>query len=467
MFVKIILLVLFITVVCSLADEYDIGQKSCCPLVWKTLINTPYGVFVPKDAIVVGTARGNVKHYFSMKPAGEQKSYENGILTSSWNLTSNRIAYFSDAGGFTDEAKCLFWEYYGKPFCFWRYDDNNKRKRPRSVKVLSNPFNCDISWRTIDDAKFIQWQSSDIHTPFVSESNPQYFARMMTLYGYKAGAISNGTAFTTVHYYGNNWGYGKESATGKEVLQINCSSSVRKLFVAELYDIKFNLSAIKGREESVRVKQLSNETPNEIQTELSISKVFTKRLQLTTEYGSTRTRELNVAISTSAEYSVGFVSEFRAQAGMDISTNNKWESFVKTGTMDVEESTETFGVKHTIKIPPRRMVVASLVTTPIKGTVPFTGYCRFKWPNNAEHNFTEEFVRATLHRISASEGSRIRKNEAGELVLVINGLIHVETGSQMQVIVKEIVIVGRGEKVTCSGDCVTRTYTIPATRIKN
>ena len=74
-------------------DFNNMGEYDCCPLVWKPLIETPLGMFVPPDVVVAGyDATHGDKYYFTMLPFAQA----GGIFKKVFGKASAHVNYKYD-----------------------------------------------------------------------------------------------------------------------------------------------------------------------------------------------------------------------------------------------------------------------------------------------------------------------------------------------------------------------------------
>ena len=424
-----------------MADEAtvdDIGERDCCPLVWKKLIDTPNGKLIPPDAIEIG-AWHREKRYYSMLPGKYFNSVSNkiGIITEDMH---KEVGYFSD----TSENIMLY-----KEGCLRYSNKDTCESVPQDpILVLTNPYGCSIEWykREAKEAGLALFlnplESSNIHVPRIGL---YYFSRIKHADDIKehfAGSTEGGSIIIPSKQNMRHDPFDPRTYlaaltfTGFEILTINCRESIKNVMNAQLFNITYDSSAIPPEKESTTLTSSAviNNNPYPQSFEVSMSAQTTKSFQMMTNEWSTNKTEHHLSKSMNTEASIeagfsflGFGTKLKGslKSGHEEKWDEMMQKYAQEGKVFAETKKTEYHFNQKVAVPPKSSTIVKIITTPIKGNIPFKAKYRIRSPK--KDMFTMNQTLNALKRIGLEDVEKLVQ-EGDDLVMTYDGTLAVETG---------------------------------------
>ena len=420
------ILLLFFLIPANAEYVDDIGEKDCCPLVWKPLIDTPNGKVVPPDAIAIGNFNGETRYYsmLSGKVFGEDTGHI-GILSQDSNKEviyytdkSNNLLYYREGClHYSNDAKCI-----------------STVKDP--VIVLTNPHGCSIGWwkRTEQLSKLPGYmnplETSDIHIPRVG----RFFFARFDQGNVVGGSIVNPDKLWVQHDADlvNHKGPG----ANVDILVINCRESIRRILNAQLFNITYDDKSLPGEKESLSLSSSTviNNNPFPQSFDVNVAAETVKSMQMTFsgwQFNSSQ-HTITSTLATDTSLDVGFdwkflKSSFKGsiRTGYEEKWDNLMQKFASEGRMQAETKKTTYTFNQKVAVPAMSETKVTIITTPIKGNVPFKAKYRIKQTTQGIMSIPS--IMDALKRLGITDLDKM-KLENNEWVMNYDGNLAVETG---------------------------------------
>lgn len=399
--------------ICGLAAENNnMGEDDCCPLVWKELINNEY---MPPDSVQAGITKEKYKTYFTWLDGDK------------WNPRStDKIGVVSE-----ENTKIAYYERSNKAYT---YDGNciNSMKGKSSqgcpyqpIVILTNPFKCSLDWWKREKKRAMPANTRQNQFPLIGD---HYFAKRKYSKYTGAGVVDRvvGNNKGDYHEVYNKavWNY---ASAGTEILLINCAKSIGNVIQAEIIQVHFDIEKLVDRNANVSLASATIDNSNGSTTQTSrVTLEATKMEQLTISY----------EYSITTEIGVGFSQDIGARfegvtMGMSRSINSKISEMAKTGRMEIHETQSKHTFEQEITVAAHTVIKVDIICTPIKGTVPF----------NATYNLSSKAFKkasailATLKR----QGFEVpnHKIDGDKVMINYTGIMSIESGYNTHVVFKE------------------------------
>lgn len=442
------------------ANQNNIGELDCCPLEWKPLIDTPSGFVFPPDAVIAGEMDER-KMYFTLLPGFifNQLADVIGIAIEGSDIETSLYvtedATHSNFYGWSFRKGCL--KRLGGSSCNTTWPD----KYP--TKVLANPHGCVLGWWNRKGANIL-YDSSELHVPNIGK---YLFTRSAVRYGdttpspFREESVDEASpspfneesfdeaspspvfeetiaGYTCPHgsFVYISSGVRVNSGRGTQILYINCRESIKNLFTAELFDMKYDTSSIPAKDKASVLQSStiinSNSLPQS--TEVKMTASTTSSLEMSTEMSSSNSssNSLENTMSTETSVEAGFSGwgisaslKYAVNKGMGSKRESSMERFAKTGRTSIMTSTSEYTFSQTIAVPANSKTVLNIVTTRLSGIIPFTAKYRIKHVKASIMSWNATTY--ALKRVGFQDVDKL-KQENDTLILAYNGKLAVESG---------------------------------------
>lgn len=399
----------------GIPHDGDIGEKSCCPLVWKTLENNQY---IPRDAVEGGIGKNKRKIYYT------------GLDGQGWNPSSpDKIGVVNEANPRESyyERKNKAYTYDGRCIQAMKGKKQTEGCPQKPIVILTNPFQCTLDW-------WKREKKRDMPSDTVKKLHPnigsKYFARRKFGNYIGAGVVdfkSNGNQGDFHEVLGDSvWNY---ASAGTEILYIDCDKSFPTLIQAELVKVDFSISTLLDRKSNVSLAStiINNSKSSASQTS-KVTLTARQMEQLSISYENSLIGRLKVETSVSA--GVPLAELLTLTVGLKVTT--EIEAMAKIGRLQLKEKESTFSFEQTITVPPHTVMKVDIISTPIKGSVPF--FATYVLKSNAFKS--AERMMETMKR----QGFQIPLNhtlEEDRIIFTLKGTMDIQSGYNTQVVIRE------------------------------
>lgn len=468
-------------------EKNNLGERDCCPLVWKPLIKTVSNTYVPKDAILAGNTKDGDGIFYSRMSL---KDWHYGNVIGFVLATETRKAYFVKPSSFEKFIKKRkFYYFHDEEDCFTKEENiNNKTcefplKKGSDIHVLANPYDCEIGWwfRGIRGqmpgntrerqfpkfggyyfarSKYVEDVEIDATHPGILEDNGD-----LIFPGNKPGAFLS---------FGQDYNYVASSGTGigTEALFIDCRNSLEKMYQAELYSINYHQPDLQKlalhKEVVVHSTTMVNTSNETVVTNWSLSNTRSHTFQWNEKGRSTNsfmnvvgksyaigggidfdtnprlrpgTSSPGVAENTASEDAYKFKFNLVGLKTQSDKFEDVEENFSKTGKMSLSSSSETHLLNQKIAQPAYSKTTISMTYKPFKGTVKFTSGYRMKILDPQEIKksaITPKSIESCLKRLDMLDGVHNVRTDENYFYWEMKGILEVDTGTQTDIRVTSV-----------------------------
>lgn len=408
---------------------HDMGSRDCCPLVWRDIGHLDY---VPRNnTVIIGQMKGYNRYFTRINlPA----------------IGATRVGIRSDDGGhwFAEPNTAYSYRYevytfvrngcvkvFGEDYC------HPGKSKGATAAVLTNPFNCDLSWAT-KSGRYDMPPTDRRRNNFVKYSTSFLARNEVDSRNIKGGIIlslddkdqDNRRAFITPDQ-GN---VDRTLDSGPEFLFTDCFKSIPRLITAELVDFTFNrTSVVKNNEKVLQTQTIVNEGNVSQTSHISFSHKIVESLTLRADVSFISSANIRVKVPPSNSVTAPFVGLFKVE-GFNTQVVQALQTFAKTGKVEVTSKEASASSEQTVTVPARTVVIARLVTTSDRRTTPFKSFYRFKSDLPDSTGFD---VKAALTRLDFTDPNNIIKRDGFIDVLNV-GQMTFESGFDTRIEIQTI-----------------------------
>jgi hypothetical protein len=438
--------------------DINIGQKDCCPLVWKKLQKIPSGYIVPRDAIIGGTNYQGLNSFYGFVKTSNP-NYNHNLISIVEESDPNR-AYTSI--GYIDRMNVTEREEYYDALegCFNIRQEAKKCGLKIDIWVLTNPNNCVIGWW-----KRMKDKESPLGTPDIlfPEVNGAHFARYRVVDGPfgvehlrpavmvkqpRGQGLKKSRSIKNFYHYIRDIakiyisydlvqrtfnGIGNGLRKGSEVLYIDCAESASTVLNAELFHMKFvdptffQRKAEKGKKITLHSTSIINLSNVEQETNVKLSTSAFTRLTISADEEDTGYRK-RLKFSHWGTELDKLINPNMYRSGR-LKRLDLLDTFVETGAVSLAEKNSEYTFDQTIVEPPNSKTVVSIMTTPISASVKFSAGYRIKTPRLGRSNtISFDTIFNLMKRLSMAYVVEKHNRKDDYLVFWRNGTFSCDTG---------------------------------------
>lgn len=440
----------------------NLGERDCCPLVWKTLKETPSGKYVPKDAIIAGHSEDGDAIFYSRF---SHSSWYNRHVIGFVNSADLDAAYFLK-GSWEEFEKREFWFFREKRHCLTRdvnYCDIILGWDSR-IHVLTNPYDCVLGFWTRVIRDQMPVETEEIHFPMFGS---HYFARHFdndtkTLH---PGILEyNGDIIFPENKPGrfksysllDDWKVNSGFNIGTQVLYIDCKQSLPRIFSAELFSIKyFSDDVDKILLEKVTVYSMTViNTSDQIQvTNMNLMNNHSNSFEWNDDTRNETSGMMLIDKKANARVEISihdedFLSEkwytrllsyvnviSGASGELETEQESGQSKIAKTGKLRMQVTSETHIIDQKITEAPHSETTIKMTYRPIKGSLKFKAGYRMKIKNLPEDEkslITTNMVVSSFERLGMLDMKDIKTD--GEYVTwTTEGFLNINAGTKAQI----------------------------------
>jgi hypothetical protein len=496
-------------------QDNDLGEYDCCPLVWKAMLKTPHGQWIPTQAIQAGIDFYGVTIYYAMIKI----SLDDGGDTIGFMRADSKIAEFyrgyrkNDKYYLNVNNGCLDKD-------IQKMKDNHRSDceykftgwSERDLYVLTNPHGCVIDyWKREFDGQ-IPSSSRERHFPMTGGMR---FARFTWKLNQSTAAWSLPDKYEVEETERNctNWLCKRSSVfslkkiesngiwqivlpglmkpghefflyspkaekdlstlneetkfgKGTEVLFIDCLKSLQNLMTVILTDIELeDLETFLTNKTDVSLKSTSiinttdkTQIPLVMLTSSKESSIKIREFKQNTDAKATIRNtgfDFNVAMKlgiTKMKIGAGGAADLNANSEMI----NKTVELVTSGKTALDYDLKVYTFTQKIIVPPHSNTTISIMTSPVSGTVKFTSKYRMKVP---VHGGKEMMTYDGIFNVLKRQGIDIlnHKKEGEDFVWTQEGVMSIECGVDTHVAITSVKYQPQWEK-DCREDPMQTIY---------
>lgn len=404
----------------SYLSEYF--PKYCCPLeVTRIKAGSP----LPPDAIIAGSIGGRRYAYYLVQ-----------------------YTIFLKPEGYND------------PGFSYTASSNNEN----FYDIVTNPHKCSHSWyRTRYDSEYLSTQPWNNGRTFAPSRNGFFMARVN---GYPS--VFSGTTFYYL-YNGYYPKYSYTSAAGHEILTVDCLKSMSTMTKGKLIDIQLGGEGLKSLPSNDVVyfersyKNNSTESINQ-KLEFTAERANTVSVDLSETFASTSCVETSQSDEYSGEstwsnsftdsysWSVGssasawfltieskygreHTSEYTSTMSRAFSNAFSWsrsscqERSRSTAEARSFSTTQTYSFADEIVIPPKSIAKANALSSPVKGTIPYT--MTYELIPRVKGEALSNVLSAGIDFFNLSDRAEVKSD--GRILVHFDGEISIDAGYQIVV----------------------------------
>jgi hypothetical protein len=471
----------------NIHPEIDVGQFDCCPLVWKKLVETPGGFYVPSDAIVAGTNIDGHNFYYAYVNVDPEEGKRDmnpnqiGVIVE----TNPRVAIFNE--GYNLKLKKKLYLFDADTGCISNYKgfDQKECGNKINIRILSNPNECVIGyWERIQNSQS-PVVTPDFHFPsvhgvllgrykgkmereeklshtddrkvkiqrnfvnpaaFVKVIDKRHYGKIKTYTNYARDIAS--TDEDEVRTLGEKFDTG--ILKGPEIMYIDCAKSLLKTLKPELFRLKYDVNEFEKQIEAnhealtLHTTSIINLSTVEQETNVKLMTQVKKSLTIFEDDGWKKTAKkdysggwkFDVKFDTAFELPWIFSTEIGFGGTLDTkqTTKSGLEMLAEKGKVKTNGNRDNYVFDQTIVEPPNSRTQVSIMTVPNEGKIKFSIGYRVKTPRMMDQNSIKpETVKNLLKRLSLTDMIKQTEEDSEYFIFWKNGTLHFKTGMKTHV----------------------------------